>query len=177
MEEKSLREKLEYLFTLSSPEDLGLVVKCSGKRLRAAAEKNDGSDLTPRTVNSIDWQYRAYQKREAEDRKVPRPKIEEVSAREMLTYLQKFYTDDQIRTEVRTVKERLFGEIMSLSANASIRLKGMYRSCKAMEEAPKKPAIKNYDDEDLSDLKAGTSRHGVNRSSASYATSNNGWSE
>ncbi len=34
--------------------------------------------------------------------------------------------------------------------------------------------VKNYDDDDLQDLKAGTSRHGVNRQSSSFATSNNG---
>lgn len=37
--------------------------------------------------------------------------------------------------------------------------------------------VKNYDDdESLEDLKTSTSRHGVNRSSSSFSTNNNGYS-
>lgn len=103
VDDPDLKGKLEYLFTLSSPSDLGLILNCSGKKLRDFV--NFGIPLTKALRQHIETQYAMYEK-----------------------------------------------------------------------TAPKKTAVKNYDDEDLSDLKAGTSRHGVNRGHSSFGRSNNGWS-
>jgi hypothetical protein len=103
VDDPGLKFKLEYLFTLSSPADLGLVLNCSGKKLLDFVKF--GIPLTKALRQHIETQYAMYEK-----------------------------------------------------------------------AAPKPAPVKNYDDEDLSDLKAGTSRHGVNRSTSSFARSNNGWS-
>lgn len=107
-----------------------------------------------------------------------------MSDQEMLNYLIKKCGFDAVHKEIRCARSRIgefqMSEQYPLPNTVTDRMRSMYKCQKKLDEyfnpAPKDEEIKNYDDEDLEDLKAGTSRHGSNRGHSSFGRNNNGYS-
>lgn len=102
-----------------------------------------------------------------------------MSDQEMLKYLIEKCGIDDVRKEIRCAGARISEFFLSdkypLPKNPLTKMRSMYKNQKEMDDFYSKKT-KSYDDQELEDLKAGTSRHGSNRGSSSFATSNNGMS-